>query len=319
MTPFALFVGSGRSGTTLYRNIFDSHHELAMTHEAHFVAPMLRNRRRYEGTGFDRARFLDDLYADPNFRRQGLERSAVEAAMDESAPTTTADAIRTVFSAYAAKEGKRRYGDKTPGYVTGIGLLAEAFPESRFVHVIRDGRDVALGYLDRDEWGPDTLPDAAFYWASRVGRGRAAGAALGPARYVESRYEDLVADPEAEVRRLCRFLDLDYGDEMLRYHERGAAFIASTKDPQAFGGLARPVTRGMRDWRTEMQPDDVLRFEAIAGGLLADLGYELTGVPTPTSVKVEVARARLGWERQRIASRLQPVTARVRRRAGVTR
>jgi hypothetical protein len=316
VSPFVFFVGSGRSGTTLYRNIFDSHSELAMTHEAHFVAPMVRNRRTYEGDGFAVAKFVDDLYRNPNFRRQGLERADVEAALAEAPPEDTAAAVRTVFATYAARHGKRRYGDKTPGYVTGIGLLAEAFPESRFVHIIRDGRDVALGYLDRDEWGPSTLADAAFYWASRVRRGQASGRELGPTRYTESRYEDLVADPEEVTRRLCGFLDLEYQDEMMRYHERGAAFIAATRDPQAFGGLARPVTKGMRDWRTEMEPDDVLRFEAIAGDLLAELGYELTGVPTPPSVKLEVARARLGWERQRLAARLQPLTARVRKRAG---
>jgi hypothetical protein len=149
-----------------------------------------------------------------------------------------------------------------------------------------------------------------------VRRGQASGRRLGAARYTESRYEDLVADPEAVTRRLCGFLDLGYEDGMMRYHERGAEFIAATRDPQAFGGLARPVTKGMRDWRTEMEPDDVLRFEAIAGDLLTELGYELTGVPVPASLKLEVARARLGWERQRLAARLQPFTARVRRRAG---
>ncbi len=219
-----------------------------------------------------------------------------------------------VFAAYAAAHGKARYGDKTPGYVTGIGLLAEAFPESRFVHIIRDGRDVALGYLDRDEWGPSTLPDAAFYWASRVERGRAAGRALGASRYTESRYEDLVDDPEAVTRRLCGFLDLEFEEGMLRFHERGAAFIASTKDPQAFGGLSRPITPGMRDWRTEMAADDVLRFEAIAGDLLEELGYPLTGVATPPGVRYEVAKARLGWERQRLASRFKPLTARMAKR-----
>ena len=142
--------------------------------------------------------------------------------------------------------------------------------------------------------GPSTLADAAFYWASRVRRGQTSGRQLGATRYTESRYEDLVADPEAVTRRLCGFLDLEYEDGMMRYHERGAEFIAATRDPQAFGGLARPVTKGMRDWRTEMEPDDVLRFEAIAGDLLAELGYELTGVPVPASLKLDVARARLG-------------------------
>ncbi|MGI8823935.1 MAG: sulfotransferase family protein [Acidimicrobiia bacterium] len=318
MTPFAFFVGSGRSGTTLYRNIFDSHTELAITHEAHFVAPMVRQRKRYEGSGrFAVDTFVEDLYADPNFRRQGLDRPAVAAALAGAAPRTVPDAVRAVFAAYAAEHDKTRYGDKTPGYVTGIRLLAGAFPESRFVHIIRDGRDVALGYLDREEWGPSTLPDAAFYWASRVGRGRAAGRRLGPGRYLESRYEDLVADPEGVTRRLCDFLDLGYEEQMLRYHEQGARFIAGTKDPQAFGGLAQPITKGMRDWRNEMAPADVIRFEAIAGDLLGELGYELTGVPASPSVRLEVAKARLGWERQRLLSRIEPLAKAAKKKAAL--
>lgn len=319
MIPFIFLVGSGRSGTTLYRNILDGHRDLAITHEAHVVAPLVRRRKRYEGSEFAGARFIADLYGDPNFRRQGLDRAMVAEAVAAAAPATVADAVRAVFAAYARAAGKTRYGDKTPGYVTSISALAAAFPESRFVHIIRDGRDVALGYLDRDEWGPSTIPDAAFYWASRVGRGRAAGAVLGPQRYLETRYEDLVSDAEQVVRRLCDFLDLEFQGQMLRFHEQGAAFIAGTKHPDAFTGLARPITRGMRDWRTQMAADDVLLFEAIAGDLLDDLGYDRTGVTPPPSIKLEVARARLGWERQRLASRLQPLAARAKRAAAARR
>ncbi len=146
-------------------------------------------------------------------------------------------------------------------------------------------------------------------------RGQAAGRELGAARYTESRYEDLVADPEEVTRRLCGFLDLEYEDGMMRYHERGAAFIAATRDPQAFGGLARPVTKGMRDWRTEMEPDDVLRFEAIAGDLLAELGYQLTGVADAAGGE---ARGGQGATRVGTAAprrRLQPLTARMAKRA----
>ncbi|MDQ3782832.1 MAG: sulfotransferase [Actinomycetota bacterium] len=319
MIPFIFLVGSGRSGTTLYRNILDGHTELAITHEAHVVAPLVRRRKRYEGAEFAVDRFIADLYGNPNFRRQGLDRAMVAGAVAAAAPATVADAVRAVFAAYAAAAGKSRYGDKTPGYVTSIAPLAAAFPESRFVHIIRDGRDVALGYLDRDEWGPSTVADAAFYWASRVGRGREAGVALGSRRYLETRYEDLVRDPEPEVGRLCDFLDLEYQSQMLRFHEQGATFIAGTRHPDAFTGLAQPITRGMRDWRTQMAPDDVLLFEAIAGDLLDDLGYERTGVPTSPSVRLHVAWARLGWERQRLASRLQPLAARARRAAGARR
>jgi len=312
---FPMFVGSGRSGTTLFRNIFDSHPDLAMTHEAHFVLPMALRKRRYERHGgLDVERFVTDLYANSNFVRQGLDEAAVRAGLAATAPATFADAVRTVFAAYATAHGKPCYGDKTPGYVTHLGLLGVLFPEARFVHIIRDGRDVAMAYLDRSEWGPSTMADAALYWRSRVSRGRATGRQLGAARYREVRYEDLVDDPEAVTRSLCRFLDLGFEPAMLEFHQRGRDFAAATPHPDAFRGLAQPVTKGMRNWRTQMAPDDVALVETIAGDLLADLGYEVTGAGEGFGGRIAVMGAEVAWTGKRLTSRLQPLIRRVRRR-----
>lgn len=313
---FPMFVGSGRSGTTVFRNIFDSHPDFAMTHEAHFVAPMAQRRKLYESDGFQAARFVDDLYTNSNFVRQGLERVAVEERLAAEKVDGFAAAVRSVFALYAAERGKTLYGDKTPGYVNHIELLGSIFPEAKFVHIIRDGRDVALGYLDRDEWGPSTVAEAALYWKSRVSRGRSGGASLGPARYLEVRYEDLVDEPEKTTQRVCEFIGLDYRDEMLRFHERGAEFIATSNTPDAFAGLAKPVTKGMRDWRTQMASDDVALFEAIAGDLLGSLGYErLHGTPSP-ALRGKALMAGLGWQAKRLQARAQPVIRSAKRRIG---
>ncbi|MDH3462168.1 MAG: sulfotransferase, partial [Acidimicrobiia bacterium] len=167
---FPMFVGCGRSGTTLFRNIFDSHPDLAMTHEAHFIAPMGARRERYTNRagGLDIDAFVADLFADSNFRRQGLEENLVRRSLEESSASGFAEAVRVVFGLYAAAQGKRLYGDKTPGSVTQIELLGSLFPEARFVHIIRDGRAVALSYLERPEWGPKTMAEAAQHWKSRV-------------------------------------------------------------------------------------------------------------------------------------------------------
>lgn len=312
---FPIFVGSGRSGTTLFRNIFDSHPELAMTHEAHFVLPMALERRRLEtSSGVDAERFVARLYANSNFVRQGLPEPAVRAALNAAAPATFADAVRAVFATYAAQRGKRLYGDKTPGYVTHLRLLGGLFPEARFVHIIRDGRDVAMAYLDRDEWGPSTMADAALYWKSRVGRGREAGRQLGPARYHEVRYEDMVDVPETVTRELCTFLGLDFHPEMLEFHRRGEEFAAATPHPEAFRGLAQPITKGMRDWRTQMAPDDVALVEAIAGDLLSDLGYDVTGTAGRRRLRAKALAAGGAWQVKRVAARLPPMLRRVRER-----
>ena len=135
--------------------------------------------------------FAGLLKAHDRFKRWGLPPEVVYEAAEHSKPQTYADAIRLVYSCYARSKGKLRYGDKTPRYVRKLELISRVFPEARFVHVIRDGRDVALSLLERD-WGPKTIEQAASLWRKRVRAGRRAGAILGRRCYIEVRYEDLV-------------------------------------------------------------------------------------------------------------------------------
>jgi hypothetical protein len=293
----------------LLRTIFDAHPGLAMAHEPQFMGSVVRRSKRLSANGVDLGEFLDLIYGNSNFRRLELGRAEVELALSEAAPANPADAVRVVFGVYAARENKSLYGDKTPGYIIQLPELARWFPEARFVHVIRDGRNVALSYLERP-WGPSTIGEAALYWRSRVGRGRAAGKALGPDRYVEVRYEDVVTDPESEVKRLCEFLALPWRPEMLRYQEAAEEFIAQSHQPEAFKALVLPPTSGLRKWSTEMDNDDVDLFEAIAGGLLEDLGYERRSTTPRLPVRLRARWAEAQWAGRRARAALR---SRIRR------
>lgn len=307
LPTFPIFVGCGRSGTTLFGLIFNSHPQLAVAHEAHFVAALAVQQPQLIRPGeFDHALFLERLSANSNFRRFGISSADIEKQLQVNEVTDYPGAVRSVFEVFARLEGKILYGDKTPGYVSHLGLLGGLFPEARFVHIIRDGRDVALAYLDRPEWGPRTTAEAAFYWKSRVQKGRAASARLGPNRYHEVRYESLIEDPERTVRETCKFLDLDFVPEMLRYHERGVPFAPLTKDPQAFESSATPLRKGLRDWRTQMPAADLALFEAIAGSVLDDLGYELSGQRIGLATRARVGLALIRWQLRRFSSRARP-------------
>ncbi|MGH2652578.1 MAG: sulfotransferase family protein [Actinomycetota bacterium] len=311
MEVFPFFVGCGRSGTTLFRAIFDSHPDLAIPGESHFIVHLAPNGRRYEsGARFDVEAFLADLLPHPRFRLWGLGDHQVRLALQERPPRTLPDAIRTVFATYATAEGKARYGDKTPGYVSHLSRLASLFPEARFVHIVRDGRDVALSYLDVS-FGPATAEGAALHWRRLVERGRRAGAPLGADRYVEVRYEDLLDDPEATIRSLCDFIHLEFHPLMLRYPERAAEVARGSAFPEAHGRLALPPTKGLRDWRTQMTVKDVTSFELLAGDLLTDLGYELAGERPGVGARARTRARRLQIEARRLAHG-------VGKRAGIT-
>ncbi len=273
--PFPFIVGSGRSGTTLVRAMLDSHPEVAVPPETYFVTELLPRRQTYEAPeGFAKGAFLDDLLPNQWFRRWEVPAGRVEAAIEEAEITGYADAIRTVYSVFATTRGKPRYADKTPVHIHRLAELADLFPEGRFVHVIRDGRDVAASFLDQGDMRPNGVAEAALLWRERVSTGRAAGAELGHERYLELSYEDLVRDPEPVLERLCSTIGLRYDASMLSYPQRASEVVARDGGPERHRGVFLPPTVGLRHWREELSAEDVETFELVAGDLLSALGYE---------------------------------------------
>lgn len=269
---FPFIVGSARSGTTLIREMLDTHPRLAVPPESHFLVPIARERARYESDGgVDVDALSADLRAHERFRRFRLKPEQLREALDP-APATLADAIRRIYAAYAAKKGKERYADKTPHYVMHVKLLAGLLPESKWVHVLRDGRNAALSIM---EWplGPNKLDEALLMWRRRVEAGLQAAEMLGPERYLQYRHEDLVDESEKVLRQICEFIELRFDDRMLRYYEEnpvGAEFIKKFPHQRA---LALPPTKGLRDFRQQMTPDQIEMTERLIGDLLEQLGY----------------------------------------------
>lgn len=302
--PFLFVIGCRRSGTTLLGTIFDSHSRMAMAHEARFVASCGHHLQRYQAGGrFDVSRLVSDLSGEPGLRRLGLDPAELHELLAVPPVGNYSDAVRRIFATYASRRDKARYGDKMPGYVLHVALLARLFPEARFIHIIRDGRDVALSLTDL--WfARQGVGEAALFWRRRVRAGRTAGRRLDPSRYREVRYEDLIADPQSVVADLCAFADLAFEPGMLEFFERGDEVVARTGKPQLHQGLLLPPTSGLRDWSSQMGEDDLVMFESLAGDLLSELGYHRARPNGSPGVRMRAARARAGWGWRRIRSRL---------------
>ena len=284
-TP-VIVLGVRRSGTTLLRVMLDRNAELAVPDESYFV-PQLARRHRGR---VDADAFVDDLRRISTLVEWGLAPDAVAARLRPG--MTTGEAIAAVFEAYAAERGKPRWGDKTPLYMQHLPLLERLFRETRFVHLIRDGRDAALSFLAvpqgimTEGWGhPRDAAGFACQWATELRDARALGGRVGADRYLELRYESLVGDPAAELRRVCAFAGLDYDDAMLGYVGETAS---ARKEHQQ--RLNEPPRVGVRDWSTEMTAEAVEAFEAVAGDLLAELGYAVTA-PGRDRAKLATYRA----------------------------
>lgn len=301
---FPLFVGSGRSGTTLIRAVFNSHQDLAVAMEGNFLVALLENRASIEqSAGFDLERAIELIAGSPGLQKMQMTRAMVEETVRGSAPTTAAAAGRAVFAAYADRQGKRLYGDKTPGYVKHISLLAGGFPEAKFVHIVRDGRDTAAAYLSR-QFGPQSIGEVATYWKRNVERGRTAGQALGPGRYTELRYEDLLDDFEPEITRLVEFLGLAPDTAVFRYWEQMDEVLANQPVADRHRSASKPPAKGMRDWRTELSEDQIGVFEAIAGDTLRSFGYETIG-RISSRARITASAEWLAWQRKALQARLR--------------
>jgi hypothetical protein len=277
--PYLFVVGCPRSGTTLLRRMLDAHPKLAITPETHWIPRWLERGIGVTPEGFATPELVSRLLASPKFSRTGIGRSKLERLLQGSRPVPYADFVRGFFDLYGRKEGKPLVGDKTPGYVRRLPLLHELFPEARIIHLIRDGRDVALSALSWRRWPKlarrlstapaHPVPTAALWWERHVRAGREAGECLGSGTYYEVRYETLVADPLGEAESLCAFLDLRFDEAMLRFHDRRKRSEPGLSPKKAW----LPPTPGLRNWATEMAAEDVECFEAMAGGLLDQLGY----------------------------------------------
>jgi hypothetical protein len=272
-----MVLGVSRSGTTLLKEMLDSHSQLAIPTESYFV-PQLWDRHNRK---FDPQAFVEDVGRLARIKEWGVAPEDVRERLPENA--TAADGIRAIFRSYAAARGKPRYGDKTPSYMQSLDLLERVFPDAQHVHLVRDGRDAGLSFLEMRRKPrfnlarPRGIASFASQWKLEVEGARELGRRLGPERYHELRYEDLVREPEAELRRVASFLGLDFEPGMLAYH---AGVDASTLQDHPL--LAQPPTPGARRWQEQLSPADAQVFEAIAGDTLSALDYE-RAFPEPTS------------------------------------
>jgi hypothetical protein len=274
--PYVFIVGAPRSGTTLLQRIVDAHPQIAITPETHWVTALFTKRKGLTPDGFVTPRLIRKLLAHHKFPGFGLSRKDLKRAMGKGEAIHYARLVSRLFDVYGKARGKPLVGDKTPGYARQVRILHDLWPESRFIHLIRDGRDVCLSALDWHRpgkflsrlptWSEDRLTTAALWWEWHVRLCREAAAALPPNLYCEIRYESLVAHPNEACAGLCDFLAVPFARAMARFHEEPPR-SDQTDHPWT------PVTAGLRDWRRQLPAEDVERFEAAAGPLLEELSY----------------------------------------------
>ncbi|MEL7170406.1 MAG: sulfotransferase, partial [Bacteroidota bacterium] len=192
-----------------------------------------------------------------------------ERAKETLGQTPGRVALDLVVRAYAERHGagdSRWWVDHTPENLHQAMQLRAAYPEARFVHVVRDGRAATASVLKLD-WGPHDVLTASRWWVESVAHGLAAESALGAVRV---RYEDLVRDPDHALQTLCTQIGVPFSAEMAE--GKGFDVPAYTQGQHRLVG-GRPDSSRIDAWRSALTKREIALFERKAGGLLALLGY----------------------------------------------
>lgn len=287
-------VGCPRSGTYLLSLILSSECRIAIPVETHFI-PLFRKYLSLFGdlsVGHNRSRLLDCIYDflaiwTPRSERGRDPEIILDHSLlitrDESAEIISnsfdyGSLVRALFSVYARRRGCRAAGDKS-AFFHSVPLheLASVDPGSRFIHIVRDGRDVSLSWLGI--WtGPANLSESAACWRSHIESKREWGR-RNPGRYLEVRFEELLTSPESVIARVREFLGLAEQQEHRPFHQTTLASALSGAQPHA--KIAQPIDPDNQGkWRSQMPDRDQRKFSLLSGQTIESCGYSAGATQT---------------------------------------
>jgi len=224
-----------------------------------------------------RQKIVDTWMQSKGFARAGVEAGQLSSRLLAEC-RNGGDFMRIVMDEIARSQGVQRWAIYDPDSVLYVPRIKRDIPDALFVHIIRDGRDIALSLMKMGEFRPfpwsrraRDLLETALYWDWMVRKGREYGRQI-PQDYIEIHYEELVTQPRPVLSRLGDFLGhaLDYDRiqraSLGRLRESNSSFRSDEKEVQ------NPVNR----WREKLSHQQVMALEALIGPSLQEFGYPLT-------------------------------------------
>lgn len=286
--------------------MLDSHPQLTVANDTHFITRAAKKELRRKADPILTNDLVIKVRDYRRFRGMGLNATDVEKAAQGC--RTYSAFVSKLYDIRAEHMGKLLSGEKTPDFCRQIPALNRLFPRAKIVHIIRDGRDTALSAMNWATstkgpgkwslWAEDPVGTCALWWRWQTGTGMRDGRAQDEGIYYQISYERLVEDPSAELSAIAAFLRIPDADEMSNF------FDGKTKaNPNLSAKSAwLPPTKGLREWRNQMDEEDVAVFEGITNTLLKQLGYELAGTKVTARIEDRIQRC-MGWWQQQKTSR----------------
>lgn len=268
--PDFFVVGTGRSGTTLVRALLTGHERVTIPSETGFVPRLLRLQPLWWGRGRVRKNVFTRLaMANGRLERAGVTREDLLSALEEAAPGEPVEAVSAIFDCFAP--ASQIVGDKTPGYVRHVALLAGAFPDAQFIRLVRHPLDVVAS-LRSQPWGPGDARAAATVWrCDQRSFDKASQKIYGRAMTV--RLEDIVDNPQAQAERMAEALGIRVSSEMFAFTRRADEIASQNIHPDSHSGLQHGLRR-TRAWQEELTEEEAAAAWALVQDVAVPLGYE---------------------------------------------
>ncbi|HLJ10859.1 MAG TPA: sulfotransferase [Planctomycetaceae bacterium] len=273
-----IIVGHGSSGTSITSRLLRQYLKVSFGTESQFIPRYYYRLSRYGDLNVDEnlRRLISEILEERWFlrcRKFGFQTNlgAVFADVGERSYRGVLDSI---FSQLAKHNRMVRWGDKTPEYIYHLPVLKAVLPNARYIHIIRDGRDVALSVFERF-WGAKNIVTAALEWRFALERVREFAQSLGEGQVLDIRYEDLLTEPRQTFARIMNFIHVDdAGGRLLDFIEQHA-----TKELK---------TTNFDKWKAAFSEKQQFAFDRVCGDLLLEYGYE---------TRTTDVRQPAGWER----------------------
>ncbi|WP_095599822.1 sulfotransferase [Pseudomonas sp. PIC25] len=293
-----LLGGENRSGTTLLSVLLDSHPDLVVGPEIDFTEPVdlgphilaicdLMDRHSSQLADATKDSIDPELYDGAHFvvqcERFGLGRDDLRELVSRVMTERGTDLftledrcllIDAIGEFRREQTGAKRWGLKLQRKIQDVGTYAAIWPQAHFIHIIRDGRDLAASHLKTvPDWGYRTVAEAARGWLEVVTRPRQAAP---EGRYLEVRYEDLIIRPRETAERMLAHLGLPWSEAVLYHAEQKHALFDKPWGHPAAEAAGKPLYTGRNGrYLQDLSRGEIEEFERIAGKELAHLGYEL--------------------------------------------
>lgn len=258
-------IGAPRSGTSMLIKLIRKYLKINFGTESQFIIRYYNKLQTYGNLKQkNNLRMLvNDISGERCFRRWESRfgfKLDIEKVLENITEPNYPNILKSIFGQFADYHGMARWGDKTPEYVYDLPVLLELFPTARFLHIIRDGRDVALSEFKLG-FGAKNVYKSATSWREKITLINMFAKQLPPEQYLEIRYEDLLSDPVTVMSRMIGFFKInDPGLDLLKFIES-----------HIFEDI---ISNNFFKWKDQLTDRERNLFEKLSGDVLRAYHYE---------------------------------------------